>query len=285
MRVSFWGVRGSIACPGTAHAAVGGNTSCVEVEVDGEILILDAGTGLRSLGDSLGARGIQRCSILLSHTHWDHTCGLPFFGPAYDPAGAITILAGRTATTSDGIREVLGAQVAPPHFPISLEEMRASITFTDITPGESFALRGANVRTAPLAHPGGATGFRIEHEGKSVAYVTDTEHDPLRPDERILALIEGADLMIYDSTYTDEEFDARRGWGHSTWQEGVRLCRAAGAKRLAIFHHDPSHDDAFIKEVERAAKRTWSGAFVACEGMQIDLAAAKPSAGKGRRLR
>lgn len=151
--------------------------------------------------------------------------------------------------------------------------MPALLAFRDVAAGTSCDLPGGvHVRTAPLVHPDGATGYRIEHEGVSVAYVTDTEHDPEQPNEAILDLIEGADLVVYDSTYTDEEFALHRGWGHSTWEEGVRLCRSAGARRLAIFHHDPDHDDAFMDRVAHEAKERWSGAFVAREGTTIEIA-------------
>ncbi|MCS6799554.1 MAG: MBL fold metallo-hydrolase, partial [Myxococcota bacterium] len=135
--------------------------------------------------------------------------------------------------------------------------------------GESFEIGALRVRTAPLNHPNGATGYRLELDGKSLCYVTDTEHVPGRPDERILDLIQGADLVVYDATYTDEEFPSKVGWGHSTWQEGVRLCRRAGARRLAIFHHDPDKEDPQMDRVAREAADSWDGAFVAREGMRI----------------
>lgn len=272
MRVTFWGVRGSIACPGRQYARVGGNTSCVEVEVAGETVIFDAGTGLRLLGASLEQRRIKKSHVLLSHTHWDHTCGLPFFRPVYDPECSIRIVGGHAIERSGGIRTILDSQLSAPSFPVSLDQMAASLSFVDVSPGAAFEISPkVAIRTTRLAHPDHATGYRLEHDGVSVAYVTDTEHEPGRLNRSIVTLIERADLVIYDCTYTDEEFAGRRGWGHSTWQEGVRLCRAANAKRLAIFHHDPEHDDAFMKRVAENAKRMWSGAFVAREGMQVTL--------------
>ncbi|MFA7430042.1 MAG: MBL fold metallo-hydrolase, partial [Rhodospirillaceae bacterium] len=145
--------------------------------------------------------------------------------------------------------------------------------FIDFSVGEVLEFGpDVKVRTAPLNHPNGATGYRIEHAGVSMCYVTDTEHVPGKPDPNILGLIEGADLVIYDCTYTDEEFPDRAGWGHSTWQEGVRLCRAASVKRLAIFHHDPDHDDTFMEHVEDEARNTWVGALVARDNMELTLA-------------
>jgi phosphoribosyl 1,2-cyclic phosphodiesterase len=160
-----------------------------------------------------------------------------------------------------------------PTFPVPLETMRSKLVFEDFDAGDTFNIgSGVTVRTAPLNHPNGATGYRLDCAGKSICYVTDTEHVVGAPDQRLLALIEGADLVVYDSTYTDEEFPAKVGWGHSTWQEAVRLCRLANAKQLAIFHHDPSHEDTFMAAIEREARDVWSGAIVAREGMRIQLA-------------
>jgi phosphoribosyl 1,2-cyclic phosphodiesterase len=146
------------------------------------------------------------------------------------------------------------------------------VEFEDFAAGDRFKLYDdVTIRTAPLNHPNGATGYRIEHQGRSVCYVTDTEHDPAKPDENILGLIEGADLVIYDSTYTEDEFLDRHGWGHSTWNEGVKLCRLAGVRQLAIFHHEPDHEDPFMDALADEAKAVWEGAFVAREGCFVDL--------------
>jgi phosphoribosyl 1,2-cyclic phosphodiesterase len=158
-----------------------------------------------------------------------------------------------------------------PVFPVPIEIMHARMQFQDFKAGESFDIDGVKVRTAPLNHPNGATGYRLEHGGRSMCYLTDTEHVIGRPDENILHLIDGADLVIYDSTYTDDEFPKRISWGHSTWQEAVRLCRRANVKKLAIFHHDPDHDDTFMAKVNKEAQELWLGAIVAREGMTIDL--------------
>jgi phosphoribosyl 1,2-cyclic phosphodiesterase len=153
-----------------------------------------------------------------------------------------------------GIRDVFAGQMAQPTFPIPLETMQARLDFQDFSAGDSFMLApDVRVRTGALNHPNGATGYRIEHAGRALCYVTDTEHELGRPNEAVLTLIEGADLVVYDSTYTDEEFPKHVGWGHSTWQEGVRLARTANVKQLAIFHHDPDHDDTFMQQVEKDA--------------------------------
>lgn len=269
LELEFWGVRGSIACPSPTHVRFGGNTSCISVNAGGERLILDAGTGLRELGNALLREDVRRARVLMTHTHWDHINGFPFFKPAYIPNRSFTIMAGHLGP--GGVRNVLSGQMAGPTFPVPIETMRAELGFEDFTAGDSFRIGEVSVRTAPLNHPNGATGYRIEHGGKSLCYVTDTEHVPGAPDQTILGLIAGADLVIYDSTYTDEEFPRHLGWGHSTWQEAVRLCQAAEVRSLAIFHHDPEHDDSFMEQVERDAIALWPQAFVARERTKLQL--------------
>lgn len=269
--VRFWGVRGSIACAAATHTAYGGNTSCVEVLAGDQHLIIDAGTGIRELGKRFAEEDLRHAHVLFSHTHWDHIQGFPFFSPLYRRACTFDVYAGHLHNSS-GIRAALAKQMEHPMFPIPMEAIHAKLGFHDFQAGETLALApGLVLKTAPLRHPDGATGYRVEYEGKSFCYVTDTEHVPGRPDEQILELIADADLVAYDSTYTDQEFPERVGWGHSTWQEGVRLCKAAGTKALAIFHHDPDHDDAFMAGVEREARAEWGSAFVAREGAVIML--------------
>ncbi len=269
--VKFWGVRGSIACASTNHMKYGGNTSCIEVVVNGQRLILDAGTGIRQLGNEMQNSGMHDFHILLTHTHWDHINGFPFFTPAYNKDMAIEIMAGHLIDKG-GIRDVLSAQMDNPMFPVPLEAMTAKIKFTDFKAGQSFDLyEDIHIRTAPLNHPNGSTAYRIDYDGKSMVYVTDTEHVPGETDQNVVDLIQDADLVIYDSTYTEEEFPAKVGWGHSTWNEGVRLCKMANVKRLAIFHHDPDHYDEFMDDIAKQAHAEWPGSFVSREGMTIDL--------------
>jgi len=270
-KVKFWGVRGSIACPSAKYVAIGGNTSCVEVSFGGERVIFDCGTGIRNLGHYLIKKNARQAHILLSHTHWDHINGFPFFSPAFRDGYEFTIMAGHLFDKGLAVRDVLGGQMAQPVFPVPLEALRARLDFADFRAGDTWSIGKAQIRTALLNHPDNATGYRIDYRGHSVCYVTDTEHVPDKPDQTVLSLIEGADLVIYDCTYTDQEFPAKVGWGHSSWQEGVRLCKAANAKRLAIFHHDPDHEDAFMERLEGEARFVWEGAFVARENMRIYL--------------
>lgn len=271
--VTFWGVRGSIACPSPNHVVYGGNTSCLEVVAGDRHVIMDAGTGIRGLGHKFMAEGIEASDLLLTHTHWDHINGFPFFAPVFRKSTSLDIYAGHL-TDDGGVQSVLANSMSNPMFPVPLEALQAKLTFHDFRAGSQFMLNSdVLVKTAPLNHPNGSTGYRIEYQGKSLCYVTDTEHRPGQPDQTVIDLIRDADLVIYDSTYTDEEYARHVGWGHSTWQEGVRLCRAANVGRLAIFHHDPDHDDAFMANLEEEARATWSGAFVAREGMTVTVGA------------
>lgn len=271
IRVTFWGVRGSIACAGPETARYGGNTACVEMRCGPHRLVFDAGTGIRLLGRRLAGEPSAPLDLFFSHTHLDHLVGLPFFAPALAPGRQLTLWAGHllpALTLETAVRRMM----APPLFPVPMEVFGAALDFRDFHAGETLAPRpGLTLRTAALPHPDGATGYRVEHRGRSVAYVTDLEHRPGTRDPTVLALVRGVDLMIYDATYTDAEFASRVGWGHSTWEEALRLADAGGVGRAVIFHHDPSHDDAFMDGVAGAAERRRPGTVVAREGLTLDV--------------
>jgi phosphoribosyl 1,2-cyclic phosphodiesterase len=270
VKITFWGVRGSIACPGRDYAKYGGNTSCVEVSADGQTLIFDGGTGIRLLGKSLQKRGVKEAKLFFSHTHWDHICGFPFFAPAYDLSFQLDVYGGHLP--QGGIRAALAGQMIAPNFPVPIDIMRSKLSFHDFQAGKELRFgKNVRVKTMPLNHPNEATGYRVEFGGRSVCYVTDTEHVVGSPNTNILRLIEGADVVIYDSTYSDNEFAGKVGWGHSTWQEGVRLCKLAKAKKLMVFHHDPDHNDSYMDKVALAAKAMWRNAVVAKEGTTLTL--------------
>jgi phosphoribosyl 1,2-cyclic phosphodiesterase len=275
MEITFFGVRGSIASPGPETAGVGGNTSCVEVVCGNERIILDAGTGLRKLGDKMMAEGSLEATMLLSHQHWDHIQGIPFFVPAYIPTSKLRIFGGVNGVMS--LRETLEHQMTAPVFPVRLDELGAQIDLCEVRSGQAVAIGGAKVRAIKVNHPGGCFAYRIDFEGTSVVYATDTEHYAC-VDPALRALAQGADVLIYDSQYTPEEYrgDAGRskvGWGHSTYVAGAELAKSAGIGQYVLFHHDPSRSDAKVAEIEAKAQALFPSSVAAREGMRIALRA------------
>jgi phosphoribosyl 1,2-cyclic phosphodiesterase len=268
-RIRFWGVRGSIASPGPETAAVGGNTSAVELELDGGTILLDAGTGLRELGRArMRHKRAVEATLLLSHLHWDHIQGLPFFGPLYDPATRLAICGPGAAEL--GLPETLLAQMSAPVFPVRWTDLPADIEHRTVRAGSRFAAAGARIRCARLNHPGGVMAYRIDHGGRSVVYATDTE--PYRcVDPALVRLAEGADVLIHDAQYTPEEYPSRVGWGHSTWEDAVETALAAGVGKLVLFHHDPDRSDAAVEAIERAARARFPETIAAREGLEIEL--------------
>ncbi|MFM7428044.1 MAG: MBL fold metallo-hydrolase [Elainella sp.] len=272
--VRFWGVRGSIACPGQSTVRYGGNTSCVEMRVGGHRLIFDGGTGLRVLGHSLMAEIPVEAHLFFTHSHWDHIQGFPFFTPAFVPSNRFHIY-GAVAPNGSTIEQRLNDQMLHPNFPVPLQIMGADLKFYDLDIGEAVRLDEVRVENALLNHPGESVGYRVSWRDRAVAYITDTEHFPDRLDENVLHLARNADMMIYDATYTDEEYhskkSSKKGWGHSTWQEAVKVAEAARVKKLVIFHHDPLHDDNFMDQVKADTVAQFPDSVVAWEGLEIDI--------------
>lgn len=257
--VRFWGVRGSIPTPGTSTVKYGGNTSCVEVRVkpdgvdDEEIIIIDAGSGIRLLGDHLLGEMPVTASILFSHVHWDHIQGFPFFRPGFIKGNVFQLFGLKyrqeSGYVSSIIASTLRGQQEFPNFPVKLDAMGSEMHFKDIEVDETFTLRYSRISNTHLVHPGGSVAFRIEElaSGKSIVYCSDTEHiNDL--DKNISRLCNKTDLLIYDSQYSVKEYPNHIGWGHSTWEEGVRYATELDIPRLVLFHHDPQHADRFLEQ-------------------------------------
>lgn len=273
-QIKFWGVRGSIPCPGSETVRYGGNTSCVEMQVGRERLIFDGGTGLRILGQSLMTESPVKAHLFFSHSHWDHIQGFPFFIPAFIRGNTFNIYAVPSPNGAT-IKQTLHDQMLHPNFPVPLQIMRADLEFYDLEMGETLHYGDVSVETRPLNHPGEAVGYRVNWQGLSAAYITDTEHFPDRFDDNVLALARQADVMIIDATYTDEEYNdpkySKVGWGHSTWQQAVKIAQAAQVKQLVLFHHDPAHNDDVLDHIGEQARKILPQTILAQEGLSIKL--------------
>lgn len=271
IKIKFWGVRGSIPTPGPSTVRFGGNTPCVEVRCGGRLLIFDGGSGLRLLGKSLRGEDPIEGSIFFSHLHWDHIQGIPFFEPAFQKDNCFHIYGPKRFHLS--LERVLSGQMEFPHFPVSLDQLGAKLFFNELHDGSSLDLEGVAVKAALVNHPGGSLSYRVEYRSRVLVYASDAEyHGSL--DDKFVRHVQGANCLIFDTTYTDDEYSGKRGkshkgWGHSTWQDGVRIAKAASVGRLVLYHHEPNHDDDFIEAVEAMAKKEFPGAIAAREGLEL----------------
>lgn len=266
LTIRFRGVRGSIPTPAPENMRYGGNTSCVEVRLDGQLLILDAGSGIRVLGDELlqtAQSNPIEATILLSHSHWDHIQGLPFFCPGYSAKNRFTIFG--AAGRAEQLQRALAAQMTPLHFPVGLDQMHGLEPVRELSP-DATKIENLLVRTTALNHPGGCTGFRIESTAGHVAYLPD--HEPYRnngheagdaPRRALIEFVRGVDLLILDTQYTSDEYANRVGWGHGCLPDSVELAIESGARRLILFHHDPAHNDRQIDRMVEVARATAVG--------------------------
>ncbi|MBI4463943.1 MAG: response regulator, partial [Acidobacteria bacterium] len=284
-QVRFWGTRGSIATPGPATVKYGGNTACTEVRCGNQLLILDAGTGIRPLGVSLLEEFEQKAikgHIFVGHTHWDHIQGFPFFTPAFLARNEFTIYSLRGA--GKPLERVFRGQMDSDYFPVRLTDMRAKLEFSELQ--SDVDLGETRVSYTFLNHPGLAVGFRIHYGGRSLGYISDHEtYARLNPggplpnplDLDIAHFVEHVELLICEAQYTEEEYAEKQGWGHSTFLDALERAAQAQVKRLAIFHHDPSHDDAFLDGIQEFCEKTVAErnypftCFLAQEGMAIEL--------------
>lgn len=265
------GARGSTPARGASDTRYGVHTACLEVELTpARRIVLDCGSGLRSIELDAGARpgsvGL-RFDVFLTHYHWDHVAGLPFFGPLYDDRSTFSFHGPRWA--GRGVRELLTEVMAPPWFPVGLEDTASRKSFVDLGEG-SIEVGDVRVRAAPLHHPQVVVGYRVEVAGRVIVYATDHEGGEPRADDALFRLARGADVLIHDAQYTPGEYDAtRRGWGHSTWRGAAETARQCGVGRLVLFHHDPDRSDEGIEEIEREARRIFPATDAAREGMRL----------------
>lgn len=267
-RVKFWGVRGSIPTPGVENQGYGGNTTCVEISSGDDILIIDAGTGVRNLGLSLQhtlAGAPCKVSFLMTHFHWDHIQGLPFFMPLYAPSSEIAFYAGRPP---ERVHEILEGQMSEPYFPVSFKFLRAKRSFEE-APASGFRQGSFSVHSFPLNHPQGAHGYRIEKDGVAVVHASDLEPGDAKLDRVLHEHAQNAKVLIIDSQYTPEEYPSKRGWGHGTWLESTRIARECKVEQLVLFHHDPSHNDRTMDRLVEEARHHFENTVAAKEHCEI----------------
>jgi phosphoribosyl 1,2-cyclic phosphodiesterase len=278
-KLSFWGVRGSTPTVDPATWRYGGNTPCLElIAPDGTQFILDCGTGLRMLGSRWAAPSggkTPETHIFVTHYHWDHIQGIPFFAPLYVENNEFHFYSFRSKYLGrDSLKQVFEAQMALPYFPVDMSAMSAKRKFKEVEGGDSFKIGENKITARWLNHPQGCLGFRIETPAGTVAYATDNEPGDAKLDESLRELAAGADIFINDAQFTPEQLETtRKGWGHSSWLEGVKVARHTGAKTLVLFHHDPDSTDRMVDSILRQAREEFDSVFAASEGMVITLGA------------
>jgi len=279
MQLKIWGCRGSVPSPGPTTVVCGGNTSCVELSLDdGTVLVLDAGTGIRDLGDDLVKRGVRRIHLLLTHLHLDHVEGLRFFAPLFDPK--VTIDVWGPPSTIGSLEDSIARTFSPPLFPIDLGVVPAQVAFHD-APRQPWKVESALVTAALVVHPGPTLGYRIEADGSSVAYLPD--HEPAltgieeRPSDWIsgAAIAEGVDVLLHDAQYFEDEYAERIGWGHSSVTDTIAYAQALRVGRLVLFHHEPHHSDDDLSGLEERAqdllRQDGGRSTLAREGMIVEF--------------
>ncbi len=272
IEVTFWGVRGSAPRSGENFLRYGGATSCVSVEVGSHLLILDGGSGLYDLSRTLDLMKFHRVDLCLSHGHIDHVMGLPYFQPFWQVNPQLEVHCAKEVFTHGGrgfLDEIL---MKPPLFPLTFDSSHHGVLIHDFSAGDNWQRERINFRTTPLNHPGGAVGYHLESNGKSIAYITD--HAPfkeLHKHQELEKFIHQCDLLIIDATFTPETFAQRPDWGHSSGQDALHLGEGAGAKQIALFHHDPDHTDQQLAEIESYAKCQHPHVFMARQGQKLIL--------------
>jgi phosphoribosyl 1,2-cyclic phosphodiesterase len=277
VRVRFWGTRGTRPTPGRHTLRYGGNTTCVEVRGSkDQLLILDSGSGIAELGTSLAQEGAADLHLLISHTHWDHIQGFPFFGPAFVPGTRMTVIG--PAGSIKSLQAAFADQMDPAYFPLRLDQVPADLEFVEVLAGQPFEVAGMTVTPHELNHPIVTLGYRIEEGGRAFVFATDNELLPANGFGSMVEWCRGADLLVHDAQYSQEEYQGRAGWGHSTFEDSLSLAEEAEVRQLAFFHHDPQHSDdqidALIEEALGNHRQRGGGgvlAFPAAEEHEISL--------------
>ncbi|MDE5087786.1 MAG: MBL fold metallo-hydrolase, partial [Trichodesmium sp. St16_bin2-tuft] len=249
-------------------------TSCIEMQVGGKRLIFDGGTGIRELGKEMMQEMPVEAYLFFTHYHWDHIQGFPLFTPAFSKGNCFHIY-GAIPPEGESMKQHFIDRVLHYNSPIPLKGMQADLQFYELEHGQKMMLHDIEIETGSLNHPNTAMGYRVTWNGRSAVYCSDTEHFSDRLDENVVHLARGADVLIYDAMYTDDEYHSSKspkvGWGHSTWQEAIKVAKAAGVKRVVIFHHEPGHSDDFLDQIGEKAKAVFPMAVMAIEGLVLPV--------------
>ncbi len=284
--IKFWGVRGSIPTPGPSTTRYGGNTSCLEIRNDNQLLILDAGSGLRNLGNALMGLGQKiQAHVFITHMHWDHIQGIPFFTPAYIPGNSITFLGADEPDRS--LQSIISGQMDPTYFPIELDDMGAELKFRNLSE-DSYTINNIKFETLYVNHPGNSLGYKFHLNDKSVVYISDNEPFDTAAtasegmvgedgNQKLIDFVKDCDILIHDAQYTQEEYEKHRTWGHSPFTFTVDMALKAGVQQLVLFHHDPLHDDDAVDTILKAARERAQNSghrmeiIAAQEGLEITV--------------
>jgi len=279
MIIRCWGARGSIPVSGENYLRYGGNTTCLEIRNGrDDILLIDAGSGIRETGNAMQAEGRHDFTLLLTHAHWDHIMGFPFFKPLYQHNTNITVWG--CAFAQDSIKEIMARVMSAPYFPINYDDVHAKLNYADMC-GETYQLGDLTISSVALSHPNQGTGYKFSEAGRHFVFLTDNElgfrHEGAPTYEEYLSFCRGADLLIHDAEYREDEYPKRRGWGHSTIEQATRLALDAGVRRLGLFHHNQDRSDAEIDDMVGACNRTIARlkspleCFAVYQGMEFAL--------------
>lgn len=251
MKIKFWGCRGSIPVPDIRMMKYGGDTTSVEIDLDGELFLIDAGTGIRKLGESLLKRKIYNFNVFVTHSHWDHIQGFPFFTPIYSEKAKIHVIG--CTNSYKQLKDILSSQMSYEFFPISFHDLKSKITFSEVCSNQ-LTINGYKIKTIQTNHAIFTSAVRIEKNGKSFVFMTDNElesKNPINPRRKFIEFCKGADYLIHDSQFTDAEYTYRKNWGHSTFEQSIKLAEEARVKNLGFFHHDPNRKDTDLAALSR----------------------------------
>ena len=269
-KITFWGVRGSFPTPDRDKIDTGGHTSCVSIETKDEILVMDMGTGIKNLGESIVANpdSPSKINIILSHYHWDHIIGFPIFAPLFSDKYQINIYGKKDDIE---LKEIINRMLSPIFWPVSFDNFKAEINFQSIENNELKISDSMNIKSQVHHHPHGALSYKVLSHNKIISYITDCEYVSGEPNDKLIQFVNKSDLLIHDSHFTVEDLLNHKGWGHSSWAQAVKMAQKSNSKQLALYHYSPNYNDKQIETIESDAKKAFNKTIAAKQGLVIYL--------------